>query len=306
MGEEGKVRADLDSTMPDNAPATEMNAWTRYLRREECLQDSNLFRDDAERIMQLSFTELHRKFEFKSLGRGAKGKHQLKARDVPTIIVIKPRMPKHWGESGHEKRPEYCKMQLRKHKCFRSTREYNAFIFGQHDGDYEAAYEDFAKGDPQAPQACRDDFRDVIIEDDGEEIVDASKQGATADADFEIWSVNPRFEEARNRAAASAFDSSFWVGRSKERYTPKQIQDAETWQRRMAASAQPLPPVCVDLDSLNVGQRFVYRAVMEHDELQRTGKAAAKHFLVCGTAGSGKARSLSNLHMPATRMCLQS
>ena len=74
------------------------------------------------------------------------------------------------------------------------------------------------------------------------------------------------------------------MGRSKERYTP------ETWQRRMATSAQPLPPVCVDLDSLNAGQRFVYRAVMEHDELQRTGKAAAKLFLVCGTAASGKAQ----------------
>ena len=259
---------------------------------------------EEQRIMDSSFTEFSRRYEFKSCGRGAKGKAQIKLRAEPAIVVVKPRMPKSWNAPGDEHRPTYCKIQLQKHMCFKDRGHFREFIFKQHDGDFEAAYEDFALHDPQAPSCCRNDFRETVFDDDGEEIVDPNEPRPEADPTFKFVETNPMFEAARAKAFTGGSNASFWAQRSQTLYSAAQVKDAEVWQRRQAASAKPPPPVHVNLDTMNVGQAFAYRAVMEHDALQRAGRVAARSFLVCGTAGSGKTYLIRALKQTLGDRCL--
>ena len=111
---------------------------------------------DREEIARCSFSEFWRMYRFVSGGRG--NSHQIVRRDEPTIVTIKPHMPSSWNKPGHEKRPEYCKIMLLKHMAFEREDDFKGYVFREHQGDWEAAYEEFAMLDPSAPDVCKDDF----------------------------------------------------------------------------------------------------------------------------------------------------
>ena len=79
-------------------------------------------------------------------------------------------------------------VQLQTHKPFSDDAHYRQYVFTEHNGDFEAAYEDFAVHDDDAPACCKDDFRDVLIEDDGEEVEDTG-EGPRPHPDFQIYEV---------------------------------------------------------------------------------------------------------------------
>eukprot|EP00965_Chrysotila_dentata_P115910 3831737-Pleurochrysis_carterae.AAC.1 len=66
-------------------------------------------------------------------------------------------------------RAKYCENQLHAHRCFTSKKDYNIYVNDYLNGDFEAAYEKFAKG-PDAPQCCQGDFREYTFEDEGAEL----------------------------------------------------------------------------------------------------------------------------------------
>ena len=74
---------------------------------------------------------------------------------------------------------------------------FQRFVFGEHHGDWEAAYEDFATNDDDAPACCKDDFREIVFRDDGED-VDNPEQ-PSVHPDYQIYQVNPRFHEVATR-----------------------------------------------------------------------------------------------------------
>ena len=65
-------------------------------------------------------------------------------RRAPTIVSIKPHLPKSWNKRGHEKRSEYCRLMLLKHRPFAHEAEYKQYGYTEHGGDWEAAYQAFA------------------------------------------------------------------------------------------------------------------------------------------------------------------
>eukprot|EP00964_Phaeocystis_antarctica_P037477 scaffold21389_cov62-Phaeocystis_antarctica.AAC.1 len=76
-------------------------------------------------------------------------------------------MPTSWNKRGHDKRPDYCRIE---------------YSFTEHNGDWEAAYQEFATFDSRAPEVCRDDFRDLIFFEEGEEVEDGGEKAATTRA----------------------------------------------------------------------------------------------------------------------------
>eukprot|EP00965_Chrysotila_dentata_P112170 3708303-Pleurochrysis_carterae.AAC.2 len=65
-------------------------------------------------------------------------------------------------------RVKYSENQLHAHRCFTSKEDYNIHVYDYYNGDFEAAYEEFAKG-PDAPQCCQNDFREYNFIDEGAE-----------------------------------------------------------------------------------------------------------------------------------------
>ena len=327
LTEVGKVRKDITATDKDYAPATEMSMWNKYLDREQWLQHADsqslaqglmarIFHASetpAERegtaIRNASFTDFMRRYEFKSLGAGSKGKRQIVLRETPTVVLIKPSMPKHWGKVGDEHRADYCRVQLQKHMNFKSRAHFNRYLHG-FGRDYIAAYEDFALRDPQAPPCCKDDFREMNFEEEGTEVYSAAMQ-AQADPDFMLVHVSPEYQAAKAKIAGGTCDEQFWAQRSAARYSPEQLKDAATWHKGLAASAERVEPVWIDPATLNEGQRYVRAALLEHDAsvtrldaggrlMYGTGVGA----MVNGTAGSGKTHLIHVLKQDFGKRCL--
>ena len=121
--------------------------------------------------------------------------------------------------------------------AFQSRENYMAYVFTQHRGDYEAAYEEFATLDPTAPDVCRDDFRDVIFFDEGTEVVQESQ--ALARPDFAAYRVGALFEQATTKIKDQQYD---WISRTAERYSSQQITDAGKWQQLAAMKERTVEP----------------------------------------------------------------
>ena len=104
-------------------------------------------------------------------------------------------------------------------------------------------------------------------------------------SDFQLYQVNPVFQEVCKRIAISDVD---WAARSAERYGPGLIGSAARWLDGIKAKAVAPEPVAVAVDKLNDGQSFIYRVVAEHFESMSCGPTQPLRMMICGTAGSGK------------------
>ena len=105
---------------------------------------------DRDEIARCSFCEFWRQYEFKSGGRS--NGHQIVRRTTPTVVTVGPYFHSDCAKPGHAKRKQYCEVMLRKHMAFESEGDYKDYIFREHGGDFEAAYEAFATLDPAAPE----------------------------------------------------------------------------------------------------------------------------------------------------------
>ena len=63
---------------------------------------------DAMSLRSNSFTDFWRQYHYVSGGRN--GGRNLQRRREPTVVLVKPCMPKLWGRRGHEKRAVYCQV----------------------------------------------------------------------------------------------------------------------------------------------------------------------------------------------------
>ena len=299
VNEQGKLHSELDWSAADSDFADTKNKFDEYLEHMEAhnLTGGMQMRlnqvgvtggqlpqapVDRNEIAECSFSEFWRNYSFISGGRG--NGHQIVRRSKPTIVVIKPHLPRFFAKSGHEKRPDYCRMMLRKYKPFQSKEDYNNYIYVQHRGDCEAAYEEFATLDPTAPDVCRDDFRDIIFFDEGTEVVQEGQ--ALIHPDFAAYRVGALFEQATDQIKEQKYD---WITHTAERYNQQQVTDAGKWQQLAAMQPRSYdPPSGVDISHLNDGQRRVYDVVVEHAQRWAQQVTQPLHVMVCGTAGSGK------------------
>ena len=254
---------------------------------------------EREEVAACSFAEFWRQYHFTSGGRG--NGHQIVRRATPTIVSIKPYLPTSWNKRGHEKRSEYCRIMLLKHRPFAHKDEYNEYGYTEHKGDWEAAYEAFATMDARAPEVCRDDFRTVIFFEEGEEVEGG---GETADVhpDFAAYRVNPAFEEAVERIKDQKYD---WVSRTARLYSKEEITDSAKWQQGASKEDRVAqPPADVDLTALNEGQRRVFEAVTNHASQQKREVTQPLLAMVCGTAGAGKTFLIRAIKQELGTACL--
>ena len=176
--------------------------------------------------------------------------------------------------------------QLKAHRPFSSLADFKEFVWTRHRGDWEAAYEEFACFDDDAPTCCKDDFHTIEFEDDGEEVHD---QDGPPDvhSDFLLYQVNPIFGNASKPIDVGVTD---WAARSAERYTQQQIQSASRWREYVAKEAVRPEPVPVDPNELNNGQALIYRVVADHNRRSQSHPLQTQplRVIVAGTAGSGK------------------
>ena len=100
--------------------------------------------------------------------------------------------------------------RLKAHKPFSDNAHFVRFVFHEHNGDWEAAYEDFATSDDDAPACCKDDFRAIEFDDDGEEISDPNAAPGIH-PDFQLYQVNPIYDDVSKDIDAGATD---WAARS--------------------------------------------------------------------------------------------
>ena len=256
---------------------------------------------EREEVAACSFSEFWRQYKFITGGRG-KG-HQIVRRTAPTIVSIKPHMPTSWNKRGHAKRSDYCRIMLLKHRPFAHKDEFKEYSFTEHNGDWEAAYQEFATFDSRAPEVCRDDFRDLIFFEEGEEVEDGGEKAATLHEDFAAYRVNPAFEQAVERIKDQQYD---WVSRSAERYSAQEITDSAQWQQGASKEDRVVqPPADVDLTALNEGQRHVFDAVATHASKQKREEVTQPLLaLVCGTAGAGKTFLIRAIKQELGEACL--
>lgn len=92
--------------------------------------------DDYDNIAGCSFHEFYSQYALKSAGKNAKGARSIVRRKMPTVVVIKPRMPRTWMNDGHPKRREYCRMRLLLHKQFLDLPAYLQYMTS-HAWDWE-------------------------------------------------------------------------------------------------------------------------------------------------------------------------
>ena len=298
IGGRRRVRTKVDEATPDERSATDPNKWDLYLARVDQFEDqvqglrsmshyvqascgANVNDIDHAHVKSCSFTDFWRRYHYVSNGR--KGGRKLQLRVDPTVVLVKPRMPRQWGKRGHPKRVDYCRIRLQSHKRFESRDAYNEYVYKQHKGDFEAAYEEFALN-PDAPACCKDDFREFHIQQDGQQVHDPNDDPRLHN-DFAMYQVNPQYAAASSRIETSDVD---WGARSARTYSEDLIASAARWRSSIAESAQAPKPVYVDPSKLNEGQAFVYRVVSEHHAKRQRGPVAPLRMLVCGTAGSGK------------------
>ena len=318
VSNQSKLKDALEEDSADNAVADQENRLDQYFDRlltavnmgsgpggvQTTLHQHGLTGDNItepvnrEEIAGFSFSEFWRQYKFVSGGAG-KG-HQIVRRTTPTIVSIKPHMPSSWNKPGHEKRPEYCRIMLLKHRPFAHYQDFKNHIFTEYHGDWEAAYEEFALMDPRAPDVCKDDFRSVIFFDEGEEV--AADKEADVHPDFAAYRVNPAFEQAVEKIKDQHYD---WVSRSAERYNTQEITDAGKWQQGAAKEERVFEPsVCINLALLNEGQRCIYDAVVEHARRQARQVTQPLLAMVCGTAGSGKTFLIRAIKQELGAACL--
>ena len=178
--------------------------------------------------------------------------------------------------------------QLKAHTPFSDRAHFFRFVFTEHGGDWEAAYEDYATTDDDAPACCKDDFREIEFDEEGEEIRDPDAAPGIH-PDFQVYQVNPIYDDVSKDIDAGATD---WAARSAEQYSPQQVLDAARWCEHVAKQAKRPAPQYVNPSTLNQGQALVYRAVEEHHTryLSQPALQYTKplRMLVAGTAGSGK------------------
>lgn len=226
------------------------------------------------------------------------GAIQVIRRLEPTVVNIKPRLPSQWHKSEDpDKRREYSRVQLLLHKPFLDRADYDIYMT-EHNGDFIAAYEHFASSDALAPARVRDDFRDLNLEVDGDplqpdELPHSEQTQFASDYSFYRFLGTQHLVQELERSLPLFSD---WGARTQQRYSAEQVNDADRWMQRAKAEApMQLPPVLVDIGSLNVSQRFVYNVVAEHVRLSEhsastSGEDPPSPLLgtICGTAGSGK------------------
>ena len=135
--------------------------------------------------------------------------------------------------------------------------------------------------DPDAPPTCKDDFRDLFMEDEGEEV--GNTEQPALHGDFSMFQVDPKFDEVRSNVDKQNFD---WISATQQQYSDAEIRDAARWSERAFADFEAIAPQPVDPSTLNASQAFVYRVVVEH--ASNTPATTPLLAMICGTAGSGK------------------
>jgi ATP-dependent DNA helicase PIF1 len=256
-----------------------------------------------------SFTEFWSQFEMESGGRGKKGCFVLKRLMKPTITMVRPYMPKFWGQRGHRLRAAYCRVQLLSHKPFGCYAEFKQYM-AAHDDDFEAAYEHFVLHDPDAtpPARCRDDFASeltLVMEDDGEEVANLAEEQSQPHDEFCMYEASPRFAHLLEPIRVQNID---WAARTASLYDPETVKDAARWQHSVLQTTDALDgaPVRdpIDVAKLNDSQAFIYRVVADHHRRRQAGPVEPLRALVCGTAGSGKTWLIRALKQELGAACL--
>ena len=194
--------------------------------------------------------------------------------------------------------------QLKAHKSFSDRASFLRYIYDDHDGDWEAAYEDFATNDNDAPACCKDDFREIEFDDEGDEIQDPDAAPGIH-PDFQVYQVNPIYDDVSKDIDAGSTD---WAARCAERYLPQQVLDAPRWREYVAKQAQQPAPQYVNPSTLNPGQGLIYRVVEEH-HAQYSSQPGVQYvkplrMLVAGTAGSGKTTLIRTLKQLLGAACM--
>ena len=295
LGDRKGILKNIDPTADDSVVATTLNKWELYLARDASADDTQSTLDKhgfgttganhgitLAQVDACSFTEFWRHFHYVSAGRN--GGRKLQRRKEPTVVLVSPWMPSAWGKREHPNRAAYCQRQLRAHKPFADAAHYQRYLHDEHGGDFEAAYEEFGKHHEDAPACCKDDFRSVVFEDEGEEVEDPDAAPGMH-PDFQLYQVNPVFHALATRIAVGHID---WAARSAERYEPERIGSAARWLDGVKARAVPPEAVSVDPDELNEGQAFTYRVIADHNQRRLRQPTQPLRTLICGTAGSGK------------------
>ena len=333
-GKRQRLRQDITAETSDDEPAFQPNFLDKYFARMDSCATSRGAHDvdqptliqqgftgavdpfavDVEAVAQYSFVEFWRTHTTSSDGP-QKRKFKVMRRVTPTVINVKPRLPRRMLKSADAaERQEYSRVQLLLHHPFVNRSDFDEFMH-EHGGDYTAAYESWATSDPSVPPCVRDDFRHVNVQlDDGEPLDDdelpAGLERAAFDSEFSLYRYLGK-NDLLDQVVQSLPLFSDWGPRTKQRYTAEQIKEADRWMQR--AKAQPsaeLPPAEVDVDTLNASQRFVFNVVSSH--LEATARSAALdeppplplHALICGTAGSGKTYLISALKQLLKDRCL--
>ena len=300
----------------DDENATSANKWDLYLRRIEFAshhkrgdpkqQTMEAFFDrvhnaelttvdDKDHIVSCSFHDFYSHYTLASAGAYQKGRRSIVRRKTPTVVVIKPRMPKFWCQTGHPKRREYCRNRLLLHRTFLDLNGYTSYM-QTHQWDWESAYEDFALSD-HAPPTVRDDFRHLEFDDEGEE-VEAEKQ-PMLHGRYSMLQTNVQCDACVQKINVGAYDD--WEGQAQSNFTDAEINDSATWMsKELKNSASREADRPVDVSKLNRAQAFVYSVVERHARAASNANStwAARESmpkplraLVCGTAGSGKVRT---------------
>ena len=337
-GKRKRMRADIQRETADDEPAFQLNYLDRYLLRMESCATSrgaldedqptllehgfegplDPFAIDLEHVADCSFTEFWRTYSF--TGDGPKKRtFKVRRRLEPTVVNIKPRLPRKLLTSKDpQERQEYCRVQLLLHRPFLNRDDYDGFMV-EHDGDFVAAYEGWAKSDSHGPKlipACvTDDFRELHLEVDGEHLNandpalgDSGQPRFSADYSFyRFLGKQQLFDELEHSLPLF----SDWNARTKQRYSAEQIKDADRWmQRAKAQGPEEMPAVFVDIDSLNPSQRFIYNVVHKHAQMCAQASTHGEpqppplNTLICGTAGSGKTYLIGALKQLLQESCL--
>lgn len=301
------LRDDLDESTSQHTRVTQPSKFELYLRRSEFLrQHYTAGRNSSQPTLhaygighgavidgvdprvvdRCSFVEFYRHFR---IFRG-----RVRTVERPTVPVVKPRMPSFWGRPGHPKRDLYCRVRLLSFRSFQDQGDLDSYM-ESFDGDYQAAYEDFALMDPDAPSTCRDDFRHLVFEDEGTEI--DSPEQANLHGDFAMFERDPKFDAIAAKATSQKFD---WSARTQVRYTAQQIGDAQRWSQMAFVRIEAPSVARIDPTLLNPSQAFIYRVVSAHNESGSEPMRA----LICGTAGSGKTHLIRALKQLLGDACL--
>ena len=154
--------------------------------------------------------------------------------------------------------------------------------------------------DPDAPATCKDDFRELFFEEEGEQV--EPEHPAELNADYAMYQLDPAFASLSKKVTEQGYD---WINHCAATYTETQIGDAARWTEVSLRDAIVAPTPLPDPSLLNESQSFVYRVVVEHKERSRAQLGVPPlRILVCGTAGSGKTFLIKSLKHHLGDQCL--